>query len=135
MKALRLCSCASLLGLLLITGGCSGTAYVAKGSEQITKEVVIKDCTATPYTAAVFKDDTLTWKVDSADTNTYTVTFPDATPVSTASFTVRSTVPAPQAVKRSWGCALSWAHCYYSYTLTKGQQACQDPGVHIIPGP
>src|SRR5712664_2108329 len=134
MKALRLCTCASLLGVLLITWGCSGAAYVAKGNEQITKEVVIKDCTAVPYTATVFKDDTLTWKVDLADTNAYTVTFPEATPGSTASFTVRSTVPVPKTVKRSMACALSWGHCYYSYTLTKGKEACPDPGVHIIPG-
>lgn len=135
MKALRLCSCASLLGLLLITGGCSGTAYVAKGSEQITKEVVIKDCTATPYTAAVFENDILTWKVDPAHANNYTVTFPGARPVPSASFPVTSTVPSPQATKRDFGCLLSWRRCYYTYTLTKGQQACPDPGVHIIPGP
>ncbi|MFY9558867.1 MAG: hypothetical protein WAQ52_01415 [Terriglobales bacterium] len=134
MRALRLCSCASLLGVLLITGGCSG-AYVPKGNEQITKEVVIKDCTAVPYTATVFKDDTLTWKVDPADTNTYTVTFPGAKPVPAASFPVKSTVPAPQPIKRSLACMASWNYCYYNYTLTKGQDPCPDPGVHIIPGP
>jgi len=135
MKALRLCSCASLLGVLLITWGCSGAAYVVKGTEQISKEVVIKDCAAVPYTAAVFKDDTLTWKVDPADTNTYTVTFTGAKPVSVTPFTVRSTVPAAQPIKRDFGCIVSWGRCYYNYTLTKGQDACPDPGVHIIPGP
>jgi len=135
MKALSLCSCAFLLGLLLITGGCSRAAYVPKGSEQITKEVVINNCTVTPYTAAVFEKDTLTWKVDPADTNTYTVTFPGAKPVPAASFPVKSTLPAPQPIKRSLACMVSWDHCYYSYTLTKGQDPCPDPGVHIIPGP
>jgi hypothetical protein len=136
MRALRLCICASLLGVLLITGGCSSNnAFVLKGNEQITKEVVINNCTITPYTAAVFDKDILTWKVDPADTNIYTVTFAGATPVSAASFTVRSTVPTPQAIKRGFGCMLSWQRCYYTYAVTKGQEACPDPGVHIIPGP
>jgi hypothetical protein len=124
------------LGVLLITMGCSSdNTLAAKGNEQITKEVVIKDCTAAPYTAAVFKDDILTWKIDPADTNVYTVTFAGAKPVSPVSFTVKSTVPSPQAIQRTSGCILTWQHCYYSYTLTQGKQLCPDPGVHIIPGP
>jgi len=133
MTTLKSFSCLMLSGTMVVSAGCGGgkKPYVQKGTEQISKTIVVNNCTANPDTAAVFATDTLTWT--STDGSTYTVTFNATAPVANASFPVSST-PASQHVHRTFGCWLNWNNCYYGYSLSRNNVPCPDPGVHIIPG-
>jgi hypothetical protein len=104
-----------LLGIL----GCGGAGYIKKGPETKANTVKINNCNATPDWARVMKKDTLTWIIDPADGHTYSVNFPNSTPISS------HTVPPGQGQKVTgdFKCTtLGWIngnYCEFQYSLIR----------------
>ena len=132
MRTFRICGCFLMLFPLLGILGCTKSAYVKKGPEVRTNTVKISACTANPDTARVPKGTTLTWIIDPPDGHSYSVSFPNRTPVSS------STVPIGQAQTVTgdfWCNSLGWTSpglCLYGYNVVQdGSKTCPDPGVHV----
>jgi hypothetical protein len=137
MRALRTGGSCLVLIPLLVSFGCGNSAYVKKGPEIYTNAVKISNCKADPDTAVVHKGDTLTWTIDSLDSHTYSVNFPNRKPFSS------STIPPGQGqnVTGDLWCntlgGISSGLCVYSYDLIQNPDPqnhgtkCPDPGVHV----
>jgi hypothetical protein len=134
MRAIRFCGYWLLLVSVLGNLGCGRGAYVKKGPEIKTNTITINNCNATPDSAQVSINDTLTWVVDPTDSHTYSINFPHNKPISSA------TVPPGQGqqVAGDFACKhghwLSDSFCVYPYNLIQVKvKTCPDPGVHIVP--
>lgn len=132
--------CSPLLmtsAMFLIACGGSTTRYQPKHPEIKSDTVTITKCDANPDMVDVYDGQTLTWKVNDADT--YTITFSGSSPVPINVSQASSSSPDAQTIHKTWGCRyggwLSDNYCKYDYSLKNGTSTvCPDPGIHIIPG-
>jgi hypothetical protein len=134
MRTLRICGWLLLIPLVLNLG-CTKSSYVQKGPEVETNTVKISNCVANPDTVRVHKGGTLIWTIDPPDGHTYSINFPQSTPVSSHTVPIGQT----QNVTGDFWCSLlgsiSTSACLYGYTPIQDpgtvNKTCPDPGVHV----
>jgi hypothetical protein len=138
MRIFRICCCLLLLASLLGILDCGGSAYTKKGPEvegnKVSNIVKISNCTATPDTVKVYKNDPLTWTADPPDGHQYSVKFNHSTPLSTNTVPIGQT----QTVIGDFWCnslgGIITNLCVYPYDVIQdATTTCKDPGVHVGP--